>query len=109
MNKHTEGPWIVKRYGVIVGGTEVEYTNGFAKPQIAMVTQHETINTVMRDANARLITAAPELLDVCEDIAAVIDMSNPEHENFTDSCADVVEALCHFEAKLRAIIAKAQS
>ncbi len=59
MTQHTQGPWVV---------------NG---NQVHAVNKHETFVADVFDqngdakANARLIAAAPDLLDVCEDALAV--------------------------------------
>lgn len=60
------------------------------------------------EANAHLIAAAPELLAALEYVASVLNMTDPEHEDFADSGADTVQALCEGEAQIRAAIAKAK-
>ena len=59
-NKHTPGPWGVKGWRVTIPGTG-EVT--LAAPGVT---------TATADANARLISAAPELLAALEMAAAVI-------------------------------------
>jgi uncharacterized protein (DUF1810 family) len=74
MSKFTPGPWVHKGYGAIVGGPAEEYVNGSAQQQIAMcfgprlAKDEDPVET--RDANARLIAAAP---DMYEALRAVVD------------------------------------
>ena len=48
-----------------------------------------------------------ELRAVLERVAMVIDMTDPEHEDYADSQSDTVQALCELETEIRAAIAKA--
>ena len=59
MSAHTPGPWLHKRDGVVVGGSEIQLPRGKVQQQVAMCC---VIDDGERDANARLIAAAPELL-----------------------------------------------
>lgn len=60
--QHTPGPWAVKTDG------EANYfTIADSKANWLMRVQHNgEPSTVTQDANARLIAAAPELLELCE-------------------------------------------
>lgn len=66
VGRHTPGPWALGKHGVIVGGKANEYVNGSAQAQLAMVTllngTERDDPVAERDANAHLISAAPELL-----------------------------------------------
>jgi len=65
MYMHTPGPWATKGHGVIVGGVFFEYVNGCAQSQVALATMSREVDSEsVRDANARLIAAAPELLEL---------------------------------------------
>ena len=58
---HTLGPWINN-------GGQIEGTNGYPEDEIVAVVgvvNHQTLNDI---ANARLIAAAPDLLEACEQI-----------------------------------------
>jgi hypothetical protein len=61
--KHTPGPWTLNRHGAIVGGEFHQYTNGAGQSQLAMAVGGNGIDESQRSANARLIAAAPELLE----------------------------------------------
>lgn len=61
--KFTPGPWALNRHGAIVGGEFYRYTNGSAQSQLAMACGGNGIDEETRNANARLIAAAPELLE----------------------------------------------
>ena len=59
MSNHTPGPWIVKRNGV---RSPVNSEDG---RHIAMINYNPmTIPDEMHEANARLVAAAPEMLEV---------------------------------------------
>jgi hypothetical protein len=60
------------------------------------------------EANARLIAAAPELLEMLRHLCSALDMSDTDHEAFTDSCADVVEHLWFEAGAARALLARVE-
>jgi len=69
MTAPTPGPWIVdeKFGGCVRGGPPVEYARGSGQEQIVMVVSRSNappdVDLIAeRDANARLIAAAPDLL-----------------------------------------------
>jgi len=64
VSKNTPGPWEHEGDGVIVDA---------AGKQLAMVSPH------LREANARLIAAAPELLEACRAaLYGVVDRGGPD-------------------------------
>jgi hypothetical protein len=67
---HTPGPWTLGRFGSIVGGPFIKYANGEAQSQLASATVGNEITPEEREANARLIAAAPDLLLMLERITA---------------------------------------
>lgn len=73
--KHTPGPWILGSLpGVILAGPEFELPNGKARAQIATANLSQDLaDAETRDANARLITTAPDLLEVVEDAVAIVE------------------------------------
>lgn len=62
----------MKTHGVIVGGKSVELVGGEVIPQIAMACLGSTVESEERDANARLIAAAPDLLEA---LKAMLDIA----------------------------------
>lgn len=67
----TRGPWTARKYGVIVAGPAIEYINGSAQAQIAMVCVRVEAESaeLERDANAALISAAPDMYAVLKEVA----------------------------------------
>jgi hypothetical protein len=69
MSKHTAGPWSIRRVagipGSVYGGVTRRYTNGSAQDQLFMVcaVQEDNGGNEAMEANARLIAAAPDLLN----------------------------------------------
>lgn len=67
--RHTPGPWTaVEKFGVfgsVKGGVIREYTNGTSQDQLFMVCSVHDDNggNEATNANARLISAAPDLLE----------------------------------------------
>lgn len=73
MSKHTPGPWEVTRFGAIKSAspnTQVEYARGIGQPQIALVFVDDSRPEGERDANARVIAAAPDLLAALQALVA---------------------------------------
>ncbi len=72
MSKHTPGPWVAK--GAEVWGTNAmrfNLTTG-GTPMIASVCKHEDADRPFPyEANARLIAAAPDLLEALKRISAI--------------------------------------
>lgn len=71
---YTPGPWAVSRHeGVIVGGEIRQFANGSAQSQVALACMSEEVdNAGTRDANARLIAAAPELHEAVAAVRATL-------------------------------------
>lgn len=76
--KHTPGPWILGKHGVIKAGVVRQYTNGESQDQIAMACGLDHDNMGSQEANARLIAAAPDLLE------ALIELEAAQYLNFND-------------------------
>jgi len=75
---HTPGPWEYNPYGAIKGGPLVEFSRGFAREQLALVcvrqhTPDDLDTAAERNANARLIAAAPELLAALKTALAMLE------------------------------------
>ena len=71
MSAHTPKPWVAERGGCIRSAAPEagrQYARGVGYPQIALVTGlHEGRPEGEREANERLICAAPDLLDALSD------------------------------------------
>jgi hypothetical protein len=79
--EHTPGPWSISRAhpSAIVGGKIYQFTNGSGQRQVAMACVMDEDNGSM-EANARLIAAAPDLLDAAR--AALDDLISDGHEHY---------------------------
>jgi len=63
MPGHTPAPWVVSRHGgAILGGEVHDFARGSGQSQVAVATMDAVSSPEERDANARLIAAAPDLL-----------------------------------------------
>ena len=81
-NKHTPGPWkqVVYDDWLHIGGDEMEYVQydpmdepyNYAVENAVCVVEHVENMTETDYANAALIAAAPDLLEVCEKTAAML-------------------------------------
>jgi hypothetical protein len=68
MSKHTRGPWIAYETQIVKARVEIEQSHGTMKTNeypIAAVNANLPEQEAL--ANARLIAAAPELLEACQD------------------------------------------
>ena len=82
--QHTPGPWVAD-------GPVVEHFDAPMKPDIAFCAQGIIGNLPPNDsleaaANARLIAAAPDLLDACKDALIALDVRRLGHMEFCGSC-----------------------
>jgi hypothetical protein len=79
MNQHTPGPWHVQKYSKDKLFVNAEYA------QVAHVLHTETrglVTTIeQRTANARLIAAAPKLLEACEQAVQFVAKYTADHES----------------------------
>jgi hypothetical protein len=57
MSEHTKEPWSLNRHGAVIGGPVIEYTNGSAQSQIAMVVGADWMKEGETSSNARRIVA----------------------------------------------------
>lgn len=100
MGEHTKGPWSINKHGAIVGGEFVQYANGSGQSQLAMATGAHNISDEERNANARLIAAAPELLDLARAILTATERDLIANTTHCDSVGVLYDAA-------KAVIAKA--
>lgn len=104
MTAHTRGPWLVGPFGEIWPASDVAFVGGkwrekCPEPRIiaSPVKSHPEV-----EANARLIAAAPELLEAARQLSAVYD-------GIYVKMSDSEMALCRDAwAKMDAAIAKAE-
>lgn len=92
--KHTQGEWIAEPKHSDLGTEKPRYFIGIKGGRIIGTIQAE--NGL---ANARLITAAPDLLDVCKDF---VEMAKWDKKEF----AYIVSDFCH--SRIKKAIAKAE-
>lgn len=102
MRKHTPGPWTYKRFCVHAQGIRISQSGyvGAASCSAEMAADQERI------ANARLISAAPDLLAACKEIIAKMDSLGDYPANLIEPETDRVFAEYEFD-DMRAAIAKA--
>lgn len=115
---HTPGPWKAQRdirhqlnTGTLTDDSPKAWAVYGQSKRVACISETLGVDwdkDTQAEANAHLIAAAPELLAALEYVASVLNMTDPEHEDFADSGADTVQALCEGEARIRAAIAKAK-
>lgn len=79
MSKHTPGPWRVTDCGVRAHGGYIAHTNSVMR--YPDQEERYAFEVAQRDADKRLIAAAPDLLEALEDlesdIAGRFDMEDP--------------------------------
>ena len=100
MSKHTEGPWFFDQHGHVYGTLEGKPIEGAPGGKTIL---HPHVCTPRRIANARLIAAAPELLEAC---LAMIEWDDREKDHAVDFYKRMELCEITFQ-KARAAIAKA--
>lgn len=102
--KHTPGPWKVSETADENNNEIIVYEAGHEKGAgIASVSPLPFYSSESQRANAQLIAAAPELLEVCRDLLEIVEFeyaNDPEPEDLT-SWKRAIKAA-------RALIAKAE-
>lgn len=87
--KHTPGPWIFA-YGSVYRGDET--INDENAPRIALMDRNEpTTQPTERDANARLIAAAPDLLEACRVACAALNEAGEKYYEQWEQCKVALE------------------
>lgn len=77
MSKHTEGPWSSSNWTGPSPEIAIHGANGDWIADVVVDQDSDTASEEAQQANARLIAAAPELLAVCEYVAAFGAMGSP--------------------------------
>ena len=100
MNKFTPGPWVATKFNPLTG--EIDECYLYIEPGVAVIERKIKGRDQHDIANARLISAAPDLLEALEIWLADYDevAANPDFEPFPHVAERV--------AKTRAAIAKAR-
>lgn len=86
MSKHTPGPWNCMRASA--AGREIITSE--VSPVDVCVLSHFNKSAAEIDANARLIAAAPDLLEALENLLCLYKMGKPNH--FGDNLQPVIDA-----------------
>jgi hypothetical protein len=97
--KHTPAEWAISKLA----------TPDYA-PEFAIYSGNDRVAIVVGDkaqTNARLIAAAPELLEVAKLFLTALNASDSEHESFVDSGADVTGWMHEHAHVVKAALAKA--
>lgn len=68
--QHTKGPWIVRGHDESQGGSLIVSLSADIENDVASVYGGNEDEPLEREANARLIAAAPELLEALKDVYA---------------------------------------
>lgn len=92
--QHTPGPWVLadNGMGVIRGGVVRQYANGSTQDQIVMACSVTDDNGCMK-ANARLIAAAPELLEALQmGVSETLDYIQRNHLSGAENNHWIVQA-----------------
>lgn len=103
-SKHTPGPWIVEQTTLTISAEPLK--EGRARVPVSM-----TVHCSQADANARLIAAAPDLLEACEFFFGAIESGEIVRDISRDGEPDWALRMVRFTAKLgkaQAVIAKAE-
>jgi len=111
--KHTPGPWMFEQCGngFTVATVQDEPMESKSICTTFLGNLHHRYTGPTDEANARLIAAAPELLEAAKDALAELDAMNPKARRQEEAGADfdvVWGGLAPLVLKLRAAIAKAE-
>lgn len=113
--KHTPGPWMALTGEVtgILDQASVVHDPGKNKEYVFIAETadiDETLPLVVRVANARLIAAAPEMLEALKDGLTAFELFM-KHANWGASAltADAIRGANEMPGKMRSAIAKAES
>lgn len=105
--KHTAGPW---RVGEMCGGT-IHIEADTTPRHVTVGRVHVFGIHAEAEANARLIAAAPDLLQAAKDLDRMyhdIDWQMSEERRFNENTGGNYTALAHYHDQLNAAIAKAE-
>lgn len=106
MTQHTPGPWqaVKDQFGGTVGATRIDAANGHA----VAYARERGPNGHDGEANARLIAAAPELLEALKELARLVHQNNALQHAGIEVSADAWGQMYQVTNEARAAIAKAE-
>lgn len=107
MSKHTPGPWRNDWWCAMTRGQAINHTkiSIVAGPLGQVLAQLEGAPSDLRTANARLMAAAPELLEACREAHAALLHMATQHAALRTHCVCI---LCEAVPMAAAAIAKAE-
>ena len=85
MSKHTKGPWKVGKMGIVLAEVGKAGVRGEGWAVAEARADDDMVKSGERDANARLIAAAPQLLEACR--LAVANMCDHDARDCTCNAA----------------------
>lgn len=103
---HTPGPWCAEPADMFGDHNIVLGDNADDARAIAAVVSNLRAPSEV-EANARLIAAAPDLLEACQELIGVIDSVDGEADYSKEEWAALGSAKLHAEDRIRAAIARA--
>ena len=92
MSKHTPGPWAATKFNPVTG--EIDDCYLYVEPGIAVIERKVKGRDQHDTGNARLISAAPDLLEALEDSLTALNIVYPNG-------SPVLNAATHALAKAR--------
>ena len=90
MNKHTPGPWNATKFNPVTGDIDDCYL--YVEPGIAVIERKVKGRDQHDTANARLLAAAPDLLEALEDIVQWIERGDFEESFLAAARAAIARA-----------------
>ena len=88
MSKHTPGPWAVRnKTEVFCGRKRVAHVNAASKEPLNMKQDRE-----VAEANARLIAAAPDLLEALKDALCALECCGKDYPAASKAHATIAKA-----------------
>ena len=76
--KHTSGPWKLRSDALIVGNNDVNMSIAIAYDKSSAA---DGVSREEMEANARLIAAAPDMLEALETLTAIVGLTAIKYEN----------------------------
>ena len=116
MTKHTPGPWHARGQGIYIDGEPGDDYEEIYEHARAHENMPGGISAAEADANAKLIAAAPDLLEAVRQLLGALDLTldvyydpNLEDHRREDGELSAIQAVETAQAEARAILARATS